>query len=89
MSATTATDVVPVSSGTAKQLRVCARAFAVDLLRRRTERIEDVLDERQRDLAFARVHGVGAGLLQRRKIAQVGGARQHADGRDSARAPRE
>ena len=59
---------------------MCARAFPVDLLRRRTERIEDVLDECQRHLAFARVHRVGAGILQGWKIAQVGCARQHADG---------
>ena len=65
-----------------------AGALAIDLFGGGTERPQDVLGERQGDLAFARVHAVGARFLQAAEIAEIGAPRQHADVRFSSRATR-
>ena len=77
--------VTEMSPG-AKQLVVRPDPLPIHLLGRRAQALQDGLGQRQRDFAFARKHLVGAGLMQHVDVAQVGGARQHAQLRVDARA---
>ena len=64
-----------------QELLVHAGALAIDLLGRGAQAAEDRLGERQRDLAFARIDDVRAGLLERDELADVGRAREDEDRR--------
>ena len=74
-------------SGPSKQLLVRPGALPIDLFGVAPSAAE-CLDERQRDLAFPRIHAVGAGLVQAFQIAEVGRAGEHANSGLSSRAPR-